>query len=81
MARIAISILPVIVFLVLLIYMDSFKLVKISLVVQTIIAGIIAAVVSYFINTYLLKTEPVKLTTYTMYISPVIEESLKAYCQ
>jgi protease PrsW len=78
MARIAISILPVIVFLVLLIYMDSFKLVKISLVVQTIIAGIIAAVVSYFINTYLLKTEPVKLTTYTMYISPVIEESLKA---
>jgi RsiW-degrading membrane proteinase PrsW (M82 family) len=78
MARIAISILPVIVFLVLLIYMDSFKLVKISLVVQSIIAGISAAVVSYFINRYILNNSPVQLTTYTMYISPMIEESLKA---
>lgn len=78
MARIAISILPVVIFLVLLIYMDSFKLVKISLVVQTIFAGIIAAIVSYFINTYLLSSSPVQLTTYTMYISPIIEEALKA---
>ncbi|MGA8265393.1 MAG: PrsW family glutamic-type intramembrane protease [Ignavibacteriaceae bacterium] len=78
MARIVISILPVFVFLALLIYMDSFKLVKISLVVQTIFAGIIAAIISYFINRYLLNNSPVQLTTYTMYISPIIEESLKA---
>ena len=78
MARILISILPVIIFLGLLIYMDSFKLVKISLVVQTIIAGIVAAIVSYFINTYLLSGSPVELTTYTMYISPIVEEALKA---
>jgi RsiW-degrading membrane proteinase PrsW (M82 family) len=58
--------------------MDSFKLVKISLVVQTIFAGIIAAIISYFINRYLLNNSPVQLTTYTMYISPIIEESLKA---
>ena len=78
MARIAISILPVAVFLFLLIYMDSFKLVKISLVIQTLIAGILAAVISYFINTYLLNSSPVQLTTYKMYIAPIVEESMKA---
>jgi protease PrsW len=78
MVRISISILPVFVFLALLIYMDSFKLVKISLVTQTIFAGISAAIISYFINRYLLNNSPIQLTTYTMYISPIIEESLKA---
>ncbi len=78
MARIAISVLPVILFLALLIYMDSFKLVKISLVAQTIIAGIIAAIMSYFVNTYLMNNLSVQITTYKMYFSPIVEESLKA---
>ncbi|HKI78588.1 MAG TPA: PrsW family glutamic-type intramembrane protease [Ignavibacteriaceae bacterium] len=78
MTRIAISILPVVVFLALLIYMDSFKLVKISQVAETIIAGIVAAIVSYFINSYLLNNYPIQANTYKMYFSPVVEESLKA---
>lgn len=78
MIRIAISLLPVLLFLTALIYLESFKLLRISLVVQSIIAGCLAAIISYFINSYLLNNSPIQLTTYTMYVSPLIEESLKA---
>lgn len=78
MIRVAVSLLPVISFLIVLIYLDSFKLVKISLIIQTIIAGCIAAGISYFINIYMLENSPINLSTYTMYIAPLIEESLKA---
>ncbi len=78
MIRILISLLPVFVFLSALIYSDSFKLIKTSLVIQTIIAGIGAAIISYFINSYLLENLSIEHFSYTMYISPLIEESLKA---
>ncbi|MEJ2614973.1 MAG: PrsW family glutamic-type intramembrane protease [Ignavibacteriaceae bacterium] len=78
MIRIAISLLPVFVFLTALIYLDSFKLVKISLIVKTILAGCIAAIVSYFINRFLLDSLSLELSSYTMYVSPFIEEFLKA---
>ena len=78
MIRIAISLLPVFVFLMALIYLDSFKLVKIYLILKTILAGCIAAIVSYFINRFLLNNLSLELTTYTKYVSPFIEESLKA---
>ncbi|MFZ0453246.1 MAG: PrsW family glutamic-type intramembrane protease [Ignavibacteriaceae bacterium] len=78
MIRIAISLLPVFVFLTALIYLDSFKLVKISLIVKTILAGCIAAVISYFINRFLLDYFSPELSMYTMYVSPFIEEVLKA---
>ncbi len=78
MLRILISLLPVLAFLAALIYSDSFKLVKRSLVVQAILAGIITAGISYFINIYLLTGLVIQTTAYTLYISPVIEETLKA---
>ena len=78
MIRIAISLLPVFVFLAALIYLDSFKLVKISLIVKTILAGCIAAIISYFINRSLLDNLSIELSVYTMYVSPFIEEFLKA---
>jgi RsiW-degrading membrane proteinase PrsW (M82 family) len=78
MIRILISLLPVSVFLAALIYSDSFKLIKTSLILQTISAGIIAAVLSYLINSYLLGHLDIEHGTYTRYISPLIEESLKA---
>lgn len=78
MIRIAISLLPVFLFLAALIYLDSFKLVKISSVLQTIFAGCIAAIICYFINSFLLNNLSISLSIYTRYISPLIEESLKA---
>ncbi len=78
MIRVATSLLPVFIFLAALIYLDSFKLVKISFILKTILAGCIAAIISYFINSFLLDNLSISLSTYTMYISPLIEESLKA---
>ena len=78
MIRIAISLLPVFLFLIALIYLDSFKLVKFSLIIRTILAGCIAAIISYFINRFLLDNLAIKLSVYTIYVSPFIEEFLKA---
>ncbi len=78
MIRILISLFPVLVFLSALIYLDSFKLVKRSLVIQSIFAGIIVAGLSYFVNTYLLANLSIHTSAYKLYISPVIEEALKA---
>jgi RsiW-degrading membrane proteinase PrsW (M82 family) len=78
MVRILISLIPVLAFLAALIYSDSFKLVKRSLALQALLSGIIAAAISYVINTYLLASLIIQTTTYTYYISPVIEETLKA---
>jgi RsiW-degrading membrane proteinase PrsW (M82 family) len=78
MIRILVSLLPVILFLLVLIYLDSFKLVKIPLIIQTIFAGCIAAGISYLINIYMLENSVIELSTYSMYIAPLIEESLKA---
>ena len=78
MIRIAISLFPVFAFLTALIYLDSFKLVKISLILKTILAGCIAALIGYFTNRFLLENLPLELSTYTRYVSPLIEEFLKA---
>ncbi len=78
MVGIIISLLPVLAFLAALIYSDSFKLVKRSLVIQSVLSGILAAGISYLINVYLLASLIIQTTTYTFYISPVIEEVLKA---
>jgi RsiW-degrading membrane proteinase PrsW (M82 family) len=78
MIRIVVSLLPVFVFLTLLIYLDSFKLVKISLVTAAILFGGLAAGAGYFINIFLLNSLPFNLPVYTRYISPLIEEFLKA---
>ena len=78
MIKIAISILPVFFFLATLIYLDSFKLVKIYFVINLILSGFAAAIISYFINRFLLTQLNITIPTYTRYISPLIEESLKA---
>jgi protease PrsW len=78
MIKVLISLLPVFIFLIVLIYLDSYKLVKITNVLTAILIGFAASIISYFINKSLINILPVTLTTYARYISPVIEESLKA---
>jgi protease PrsW len=78
MAGIIVSLLPVLIFLLLLIYYDSYKLVKLKTVVLLIIAGCIAAVLSYFINIFLLDRLTIEISSYSRYIAPVLEEILKA---
>ena len=72
------GLLPVICFLTGLVYLDSYKLVGIRWVIGIIVAGGITVGIGYLINSYLLAVLGVEFTTYTRYISPFIEEILKA---
>lgn len=78
MIKILISLLPVFIFLLILIYLDSYKLVKITNVILLIFMGFVAAILSYVINDFLLANLSVDVTNYARYIAPVIEEILKA---
>lgn len=71
------GLLPVICFLGGLVYLDSYRLVGIRWVVGTIVVGGFIAGASYFVNAHLIDLLGIEFSSYTRYISPLIEESLK----
>jgi len=75
--RLVAGFLPVLIFLSMLIYLDSYKLVRLRWVVFTIVLGAAAAAASYTVNSLLLSYLAIDFTTYSRYISPVVEESAK----
>lgn len=75
---IAVSLLPVFLFLVALVFLDSYKLVKLHEVVGTIIFGALAAVVALFVNTFIAGYVPRGLHILPRYVAPVTEEILKS---
>ena len=72
------GLLPVICFLTGLVYLDSYKLVSIRWVIGAIIAGGLIVGLSYLSHTWLLEFLDIDFTSYTRYVSPFIEETLKA---
>lgn len=72
------GLLPVICFLTALVYLDSYKLVGIRWVIGIIVVGGIIAGLSYGVHVNLLNALDVEFATYTRYVSPFIEEILKA---
>ena len=72
------GLLPVSCFLAALVYLDSYKLVPIRLVLTTIALGCAAAVLSYPINFFGLEIVDIQFTHYTRYVAPFVEEALKA---
>lgn len=78
MIKILVSLFPVFIFLIILIYLDSYKLVRLNTILLLIFIGCIAALLSYGINNLLINSTQVNVTSYARYIAPVIEESLKA---
>ena len=76
--RILIGLLPVFAFLLTLILLDSFKLVKLRTVASLIAAGGVAAVASLFVNRQLGIVFALDLATLARYVAPVIEEILKS---
>jgi RsiW-degrading membrane proteinase PrsW (M82 family) len=69
---------PVIVFLIVLQNLDSFRLVSLYTIAVTIAAGGALAGVCYLLNGILIDALHLDITAYTRYVSPVIEETLKA---
>jgi protease PrsW len=74
----SVSLLPVVIFLSGLMVLDSFQLVRLRFVLLSLLFGSIAALGAYGVNTLLLARVELPLATYSRYIAPLIEESLKA---
>jgi RsiW-degrading membrane proteinase PrsW (M82 family) len=77
LARAPIALLPVLAFLAVLVYLDSFKLVNIRTVLVAMLVGACAAGVSYGVNVAMLPRLDMEFVTYTRYVSPFVEEILK----
>jgi RsiW-degrading membrane proteinase PrsW (M82 family) len=76
-ANAPVALLPVLLFLAALVYLDSFKLVSPRWVAAAMAVGAVAAVAAYFVNDRLLDALPMEFVTYTRYVSPWVEEVLK----
>ena len=66
------------IFLVALLYLDSYKLVGFRIVLWVILAGALMVFVGYWINGYLLTELGWEVSTFKRFVSPISEEALKA---
>jgi protease PrsW len=77
--NLAVSILPVFVFLASLVVLDSYKLVRFRAIVVAIVVGCVAAGVSFLVNTWLMQITGMGGTTFRRYGAPVVEELIKSF--
>jgi RsiW-degrading membrane proteinase PrsW (M82 family) len=77
-ARVLVGLLPVVVFLFALVYLDSYKLIPLRRVVVAIVLGGLVAGVSYVVNVALLATVSIEQAAYSRYLAPLVEELAKA---
>jgi len=75
---IAVSVLPVFLFLAALVLIDSYKLVALRAILLSVCAGVVAGLVAYGVNVSLRPALDLDAAWYSMYVAPVVEESLKA---
>jgi RsiW-degrading membrane proteinase PrsW (M82 family) len=77
-ARTALCLGPVFAFLGGLVLLDTFKLVRLRAILQTVLAGCCAAVALLFLNRWLVLSTGLELGTYSKVIAPILEEVAKA---
>lgn len=73
-----VGLLPVLIFLVALLYMDSYKLVSLKSVLAVIAAGGGVTIAAYFVNGWLLAASSLEFMQFARYVSPFTEEAMKA---
>lgn len=78
LSRAPIGLLPVIIFLLALLYFDSYKLVNFRTILWVILTGAFLPFAGYWINGYAIGLLDWDFSTYSRYAAPVIEEGLKA---
>ena len=76
LAKLLVGVLPVLCFLASLIYLDSYKLVRLRAVLCAILAGAAAAGVSLLIDIALLQDLAIARPVFVRYVAPVLEEYL-----
>ena len=74
----ALALMPVIVFLIGLVLIDSYKLVPLRWVITAILVGCVAALVCSHLNPRIWALTDISWTGYTRYVGPLVEELLKA---
>lgn len=72
----AVGLAPVLCFLAALLALDSYKLVKVRMVLGVLVAGMAIAVIAYGVNGWIL-SQGIRFTAYTRYGAPFLEELLK----
>jgi RsiW-degrading membrane proteinase PrsW (M82 family) len=76
--NVAVALLPVLLFLALLVFLDSFKLVSLRSVLVALAAGGAAAAVGAEANAWLLDATGLALPSFSRYVAPLVEETSKA---
>jgi protease PrsW len=76
--RASLALVPVVLFLAVLIHIDAYKLLRLRTVLALVGAGALAAGVSFLANTYAYGHFSGNFVAYTRFVSPWIEEGLKA---
>jgi protease PrsW len=77
--KIIFGLIPIFLFLIILIFLDSFKLVTFNSILFTIIIGCVTSLLCYVINTFIMEQFQIKFSTYSRLIAPTIEESIKSF--
>ena len=75
--KVFVSLIPVFLFLIMLLYLDSLKLVSKSLLSICLVWGLVSAGLSFFLNTWLINKLTFSFDTYSGFIAPFVEEFLK----
>ncbi len=74
----AVSVLPVFLFLGALVLLDSYKLIALRAILLAVAAGAAAALAGYAVNVSLRPALALDMARYSVYVAPVVEELLKA---
>ena len=75
--QILVSLLPVLAFLAALLYLDSYKLVRLPAVIAIVVCGGMVAGISYVANAFVLELVRIDLLRFSRYVAPLTEELLK----
>ena len=76
--HVVIGILPVLCFLGALLYLDSYKLVRLRVVVGIVATGVAVALACYFVNGWLIGATGIDFVAFSRYVGPLVEELAKA---
>ena len=76
--QILVGLLPVVAFLGALLYLDSYKLVRLRIVIAIVASGVFVAYACLAANAYLVHVLPIDFENFTRYVSPFVEELGKA---
>jgi RsiW-degrading membrane proteinase PrsW (M82 family) len=77
--KILVSLIPVFLFLLLMLYLDSLRLVNKTLLLFCLAWGIASAILSFVVNTFLIRTFEISFDFYSGWIAPFVEEFLKMF--